>query len=118
MIVSYKEMVEASKKVSTIYLEEFCKKNANFINYIKILDEYDFSEFLTYGRDFSNMIEAIEEKYDKDCFEKYGIYLFDNLTTDEIQHYFISRYNIWFQEYSAWVVRYEDGPNSKARKRA
>lgn len=100
------------------WIEKEANEDKAFKYNIETLDKYDFTEFLTYGRDFSNMIDAIEEKYDKDCFEKYGIYLFDNLTVDEVQDYFMTRYTIWFREYSAWVVRYEDGPNGKARRRA
>lgn len=81
------------------------------------LDEYDFSEFLTYGRSLSHLIESIENKYDREFFNKNKMYMFDNLTIDMIKIYFNMRYNIWFQEYTDWVVRKEDGVNSKTRKR-
>lgn len=106
-----------NKKYATEWINKECDRDKAFRYNVKILDTYDFSEFLTYGRDFSNMLDSIEEKYDKDCFEKYEIYLFDNMTIDDAQMYFMSRYNVWFQEYSALVVRYEDGPNGKARRR-
>ena len=83
----------------------------------QLLDEYDFSEFLTYGRSLSHLIEAIEDKYDRDFFYKNRTYMFDNLTMDMIKLYFHMRYNVWFQEYTDWVVRKEDGVNSKTRKR-
>lgn len=81
------------------------------------LDEYDFSEFLTYGRSLYDLINSIEEKCDKDFYEEHGIYMFDNLSIDMIKDYFHARYNIWFQPYTDWVVRKENDINSKARRR-
>lgn len=84
---------------------------------IDCLDKYDFSEFLTEGRSLNNIIEVIEDKYDKEFYQKYGMYMFDNLSIDEIYDYFKSRYNIHFQEYIDWVVRHDDGTYAKTRKR-
>jgi len=117
MIVSYKEMVEANKKVSTIHLEKACERDSRFAKNIELLDKYDFSEFLTEGRSLWNIRDAIEEKYDKEFFAKYQMYVFDCLDGDDTCMYFASRYNVWFQEYTDWVVRHEDGTNSKTRKR-
>ena len=85
---------------------------------IECLDKYDFSEFLTDGRSLWNIRDAIEEKYDKEFREKYGIYVFDNLDGEDTCQYFASRDNVWFQEYVDWVVKKEDGVNSKTRKYA
>ena len=106
-----KQLIE-TKEQNVVY--ESCKET---IYNIHCLDEYDFSEFLSDGRSLYNIIDAIEEKYEKQFREKNGIYIFDNLSIDEIQEYLISRYNIHFQEYSDWVVRHDDGAYTKARKR-
>ena len=91
--------------------------NPDFIWNIECLDTYDFSDFLTEGKSLEKVIEEIETQYDNECKTVYGIYLFDSLTRDEIVQYFRSRYNIWFQPYTDWVVRKEDGPYEKTRRR-
>jgi len=72
----------------------------------KLYDVYDFSEFLTDGRSYWNILDAIEEKYDKEFFQKNGFYLFDELDDEEIRQYFKDRYHVWFQPYTDWVVRF------------
>lgn len=84
---------------------------------IELLDKYDFSEFLGEGRSLYNLCDAIEEKYDKEFKKLYDMYVFENLDTESIIAYFRSRYNIWFQEYTDWVVRHNDGPYSKVGRR-
>lgn len=91
--------------------------NPDFVWNIECLDTYDFSDFLTEGKSLEKVIEEIEAQYDNECKAAYSIYLFDSLTRDEIVEYFHSRYNIWFQPYTDWVVRKEDGSYKKARRR-
>ena len=91
--------------------------NPDFVWNIECLDTYDFSDFLTEGKSLERIIEETETQYDNECKEVYGIYLFDSLSRDEIVEYFHSRYNIWLQPYTDWVVRKEDGPYEKTRRR-
>ena len=72
---------------------------------IKCLDKYDFSQYLYNGRDFWNIRDAIEKKYDTEFRVMYQIYPFEYLTAEDILQYFKSRYNIQFQEYISWVCR-------------
>ena len=85
---------------------------------VELLDKYDFSEFLIDGVNLHVVEDAIEEKYDDIFWKEYGIYVFDELSDYDIQNYFCSRYNVWFQEYRDWVVRHDRGANDKTRKRA
>ena len=104
------------------YADRWIKEQSNYDKAfqfnVECLDKYDFSEFLTDGRSLWNVREAIEEKYDKEFLEKYGIYVFDDLDGDDTCQYFASRYNVWFQEYIDWVVRHDNGTNEKTRRRA
>lgn len=84
---------------------------------VEILDKYDFSEFLIDGRSLWDLRDAIEDKYDKEFLEKYGIYTFDNMDGFDTTMYFASRYNVWFQEYMDWVVRHDNGTHEKTRRR-
>lgn len=80
------------------------------------LDQYDFSYFLTEGRSLVNLLESIEYKYDKPCKEQYEIYLFDELTMDDLVDYFNSRYNVNFEPYIDWVVRKEEDKTHKRKE--
>lgn len=71
----------------------------------KCLDEYDFSSYFSEGRSLLNILENIEEDYDKEFKQRFGVYMFDDLDIDLIKDYFKERYNIEFQEYIDWVVR-------------
>lgn len=71
----------------------------------KCLDEYDFSSYFSEGRSLLNILENIEEDYDKEFKQRFGFYMFDDLDIDLIKDYFQKRYNINFQEYIDWVVR-------------
>lgn len=73
----------------------------------KCLDEYDFSSYFSEGRSLLNILENIEEDYDKEFKQRFGFYMFDDLDIDLIKDYFQKRYNINFQEYIDWVVRKE-----------
>lgn len=106
------------KQLADAHIKEQCDFDKDFKYNVELLDKYDFSEFLNDGRNLWNLREAIEEKYDKEFWETYGTYVFDNLDGEDTCMYFASRYNVWFQEYTDWVVRYENGTNGKARKRA
>ena len=103
--------------MSVDYIEQECKYDKALKYNVEVLDKYDFSEFLTEGRSLYNLCDAIEDKYDKECLEKYGIYLFDNISNEDLCYYFKSRYNVWFQEYTDWVVRHDNGTNEKTRRR-
>ena len=91
------------------WIKEQCDYDKAFKFNIICLDQYDFSEFLTDGRSLWNIRDAIEEKYD--------IYVFDNLDGEDTCQYFASRYNVWFQEYTDWVVRHENGTDEKTARR-
>lgn len=108
---------EALERANNLTFEEVRVEANDMLLNIKYLDEYDFSEFLGDGRSFWNFINAIEEKYDKEFYQKHNMYMFDNLDDEDIRFYFSTRYTIRFQEYIDWVVRHEDGPYSKARRR-
>ena len=105
-----------NKEHAISYIKVRCEDDENFRKNIEALDEYDFSPYLTQGRRIESAIEAIEKVYDNKCFDKYGFFLFDNLSPDEIQCYFISRYNIYFQEYIDWVIRHENGSFETIRR--
>ena len=98
-------------------LEEDCKYDEALKYNVEVLDKYDFSEFLTEDRSLYNLCDELEELYDKDCKEKYHIYLFDDIGNDDLIAYFASRYNIWFQEYTDWVIKHDEGKYVTTRKR-
>lgn len=99
------------------WIKEQCDYDAAFKYNVMLLDQYDFSEFLTDGRSLWNLRDAIEEKYDKEFWDKYQMYVFDNLDGEDTCQYFASRYNVWFQEYTDWVVRHDNGTYEKTRRR-
>lgn len=99
------------------WIEKQCKFDKDFADNIALLDQYDFSEFLTEGRSLWNLRDAIEDKYDKEFWDKYHIYVFDNLDGEDTTMYFASRYNVWFQEYTDWVVRHDNGTHEKTSRR-
>ena len=105
------------KNVQTCLEEHIIEETKNVLYNFNCLDNYDFSDFLTEGRSLLNIVENIEIKYDREFKERFGIYMFDNLEMDIIKEYFEDRYNVKFQEYIDWVVRKENGINSKARRR-
>ena len=87
-------------------IENWIYEDTQKIKYnLKCLDEYDFSNYFSEGRSLLNILENIEEDYDKEFKEKFGFYMFDDLDIDIIKEYFKNRYNINFQEYVDWVVR-------------
>ena len=95
--------------------EEFLCDDARYN--LKCLDEYDFSNFLHEGESLQTIVYNIEQKYDKEFVQKYGIYVFDNpQITDPkiIKEYFSDRYNVWFMEYKDWVVKMQP---TKVRKK-
>ena len=98
-------------------LEYECKYDEALRYNIECLDKYDFSEFLTDGRSLWDLRDAIEDKYDKEFVEKFGIYVFDNIDCETLSMYFNTRYNVWFQEYRDWVVRHDNGAYEKTRRR-
>lgn len=109
--------IDNVRNYATRWIEKRCQFDNAFKYSIECLDNYDVSEFLSEGRCIRSIIDAIEEKYDKEFKEKYGIYMFDILDGEDICQYLASRYNVRFQEYRDWVVRHEDGVNEKARRR-
>lgn len=126
--MSVVDNLKQDEEIKQIYInnritsaEKHLEENSNFdeaFKYsIEILDKYDFSEFLTDGRSLWDLRDAIEDKYDKEAFDKYGIYLFDDMDGFDTTMYFASRYNVWFQEYTDWVVRHDNGAYEKTRKR-
>ena len=99
------------------YIDKICNNDIDFKRNIDILDSYDFSEFLIDGINLWSLREAIEEKYDKEFWDKYHMYAFDNLSGEDTCQYFASRYNVWFQEYTDWVVRHDNGTHEKTTRR-
>jgi len=93
------------------YIKRKCKNSPAFKYSIEILDKFDFSNFLGEGRSLSNLLTAIEEEYGQVFCNIYNLFVFDELDIEDIQNYFISRYNVWFQEYSDWVVRHNNAAN-------
>ena len=89
----------------------------SFIYNIECLDKHDFSNFITEGRSLANLIETLENEYDRLFKDVHGIYMFDGLDVEDLIDYFSSRYTIQFQPYIDWVVRKENDPYEKARKR-
>jgi len=106
-----------SEKYATKWIEEQCEFDKAFKYNIEVLDKYDFSEFLTDGRSLWNLREVLEEKYEPEVRNQYGIYLFDDLDGYDTTMYFTSRYNVDFQEYTDWVVRHENGTYEQATRR-
>ena len=104
-------------KESTDYINRQCANDPEFKKNIEILDKYDFSEFLGDGRSLWNLKDAIEDKYDKEFWDNHGMYVFDCLDEWDMQEYFKSRYNVFFQEYTDWVVRHDNGTYEKTRRR-
>ena len=98
-------------------LELMCKLFPEFKRNVELLDLYDLSEFLVDGMNLHAVEDAIEQKYDRFFWERYGIYVFDEFNDYDIQNYFCSRYNVWFQEYTDWVVRHDNGAYEKTRRR-
>lgn len=105
------QYIKNNKRLSTTLVSE------EFIYNIKCLDKHDFSNFITEGRSLINLVETLEHEYDKLFKEIYGIYLFDELDMDDLVDYFSSRYAINFQPYIDWVVRKENDPYEKTRRR-
>lgn len=105
------------EETASDYIIRESKKDQDFAKNIELLDLYDFSEFLSDGRSLQNIRDAIEEKYDKEFWDKYRMYVFDSLTDDDICEYLTSRYDVWFSPYTDWVVRHEYGAYEKARRR-
>lgn len=94
-------LVKIQKTIEDCFYEDIQKIKYN----LTCLDEYDFSDYFSEGRSLLNILENIEEDYDKEFKEKFGFYMFDDLDIDLIKEYFKNRYNIEFQEYVDWVVR-------------
>ena len=107
-----------SREHAIKWIKAQCDYDKAFKYNVMLLDQYDFSEFLTDGRSLWNLRDAIEEKYDKEFWDKYKMYVFDNLDGDDICQYFTSRYNVWFKEYQDWVVRHDHGTYEKTRRRS
>lgn len=103
--------------VATKLIQEECDYDEDFKKQVELLDQYDFSEFITDGRSLWNLRDVIEQKYDKHFWEKYGVYVFEDMSGEDTCNYFASRYNVWFQEYMDWVVRHDHGTNEKTRRR-
>jgi len=105
------------REYATRYIQVRCEDDESFKKNIEALDKYDFSPCLTHGRRLESAKESIEKMYDNKFFDKYGFYMFDNLSSDEIQCYLVSRYNIIIQEYVDYVIRHEAGHYETASKR-
>ena len=103
---------------STDYINKMCAYDEDFKKNVELLDTIDVSEFLSDGRSLINAVEAIEDRYDKEFWEKYQYYVIEALNMDDLCEYFASRYNVWFQEYTDWVVRHDNGAYEKTRRRA
>jgi hypothetical protein len=105
------------KELATEYIKEQSEADIDFKRQVELLDNYDFSEYLTHGRSIWSVREAIENKYDEMFKNVYGVYTFEILDGYDTCMYFESRYNVWFQEYQDWVVRHDNGAYEKARRR-
>ena len=105
------------KEYADRYIEVHCEDDENFKKNIEALDEYDFGPCLTHGRRLESAKESIEKMYDNKFFDKYGFYMFDNLSAEEVQYYLVSRYDIIIQEYTDYIIRHEAGHYETARKR-
>lgn len=105
-----------SKEYATNYIKTYSEQDDTFRKTIEALDTYNFGPLLTHGRSLSNLQSEIEKKYDNNCYDKYGFFLFDNLNDDEIIMYFISRYNIHFDEFIDYVVRHDGEHYEMAHK--
>lgn len=106
-----------SAKYSTEYIYEQCKLDEGFKENIELLDQYDFSQMITEGRSLWNLRDTLEDLYDDEFFKQYKMYMFDYLSGEDLCHYLASRYNVWFQEYTDWVVRHDHGTHEKTRRR-
>ena len=100
------------------YINEKCKENKDFKKNIDVLDSINFSSYLQDGLNLQILRDRIEQDYDKIIRESYGFYALDWLDTYDIQYYFVSRYNVWFQPYMDWVVRKENGINGEVARRS
>ena len=77
---------------------------------IKCLDKYDFSKFLSQGRDLWSLRDAIEKKYDNEFRVMYKIYPFEYLSSDDIMDYFTSRYTVIFEPYTSYWCKHSNSP--------
>lgn len=111
------EYIQNRVNAASDYINRQCETDPKFKKNIELLDNYDLSEFLTEGRSLWNLRDAIEEKYDKQFWNEYQMYVFDYLDEWDIQEYFKSRYNVFFEEYMDWVVRHNNGTYEKTRRR-
>lgn len=101
---------------ATNYLKVYCEQDDKLKANVEALDTYDFGKFLTHGRSLSNLQAAIEKVYDNEFYDKFGFFVFDYLMEDEIIMYFMSRYNVSFQEFIDYVVRHDNGQYETAHK--
>lgn len=69
------------------------------------LNEYDFKPFLPEGMSIYVIMDNIEKAFDYHCKNNYGKYLFDDLNVYDVMMYFMTRYNVRFQQFNDWVVR-------------
>ena len=72
---------------------------------IECLDKFDFSRFFKQGMSLQTIRDNIEEEYDGEFYATFKIYVFDYLDYYDMVSYFSERYDIYFQEYTDWVVR-------------
>lgn len=106
------------KEYADEWIKKQCSFDEGFARNIELLDQYDFSEFITEGRNLWNLREEIENNYDKEFWNKYHMYVFDYLDGEDTCYYFTSRYNVHFQEYIDWVIRHDNGTDEKTERRA
>ena len=97
-------------------IKNTCKIDKGFAKNVELLDQYDFSKIITNGRSLQNIRDTLEELYEKEFYKNNGIYMFDYLSNEELCWYLTSRYNVWFQEYTDWVVRHNDSHEETRRR--
>ena len=95
----------STEEYSMKYIDENCKCDKDFARNIELLDKQDFSRYINEGLSLWTLRDNIEKDWDKFYYETYGMYVFDELSAEDTCHYFASRYNVWFQEYTDWVCR-------------